>query len=296
MDFVILDERDVWWQPAIEAAKRRGYNAWRMKRGYNPHLMTGPGFGFIRPHADPEILAQNQKDYYAMRDSCLTMIQDQNQMAVYEDKSMQAQLWSAMMPKTQRFARREDALAAIGSFGDTVVSKADEGASSENIRILVGQEAQRRHIEQVFTRGIPVNCCAGGATVVQNDYALLQEFIPHEITWRVNVVGTKFAAFKRYCYKDRMVAQTGNTLPVLEMDAEVESLFDFARKVFSAIDTRWCAIDVLKSGNEWKLLETSLAWPWPGVGKQAPFFGTSRHWGEMWEVMFDEIEAGVWQC
>lgn len=294
MNFQILDEREVWWKPAIEAARHRGYKTARITRGAHA---KGPGIGFIRPHADPEILSQNHKDYAAMEHAGLTMIQDQRQMAVYEDKTLQWQFWGGAMPLTRRFVRKQDALAFLDSvdYPGALVSKADEGASSENVRILMTRDEQIRHINQVFDRGIAVNCCSGGATVVQNDYVLLQEFIPHTVTWRVNVVGTKLAAFMRYCYPDRPVAQTGNTKPVMEMTPEVESLFAFSRGIFAQLDTRWCAIDVLKHGDQWRLIETSLAWPWPGVGQQAPFFGTNRHWGEMWEVMFDEVEAGVWQ-
>lgn len=295
MRFVILDERDVWHGPAIEAAQRRGYAPSRVK-GSNFMLNKGPGIGFIRPHADPKILELNQEDYYVMQMAGLTMIQDPLQMSLYEDKSAQLQWFEEWMPMTRRFVRKDEALGFVRSAKrDVLVSKADVGASSVNVRILTGLSAQESHISQVFDKGVAIDHCSGGHRSVQKGYVILQEFIPHNITWRVNVVGTKMAVFKRYCYPDKPVAMTGNTDAVIELDAEIESLLDFARRFFSFADTRWCAVDILKdpSGN-WRVLETSLAWPWPGVGKQAAFFGSSRTWDQIWDVMFDEVEAGVW--
>jgi glutathione synthase/RimK-type ligase-like ATP-grasp enzyme len=226
------------------------------------------------------------------------MIQDELQMALYEDKSTQHQFFHPWMPRTWRLVRKADALKLLenNDTPEVLVSKADVGASSVNVRILKSRDAQRAHIEQLFGEGIEVNHCAGGAKSLQQGYALLQEFIPHQVTWRVNIVGTKLAAFKRYCYPDREVAQTGNVEPVKEMDAEIESLFDYANAFFRSAGTHWCAADILKDGDKWRLLETSLAWPWPSPGDcdNAPFFGTKRRWREMWDVMFDEFETGVW--
>ena len=61
----------------------------------------------------------------------------------------------------------------------------------------------------------------------------------------------------RYCYADRMVAQTGNVEPVMQMTPEVESLFEYSDRFFKHAQTKWCAIDVLRDGDQWRLLETS---------------------------------------
>lgn len=306
--FFILDEREIWHAPAIAAAERFGYQGARVKRGRDVALSfenqiikwDEPGVGFIRPHADPKALEVNQEDYRLMCATGLTMIQDPKQVAFYEDKSAQWQTWGHWMPQTWRFTRKEDALHFAGSpyIPTVLVSKADEGASSENVRILSDHEALLRHINQVFDVGVSVNCCSGGASVVQNNYLLLQEFIPHQVTWRVNIVGSHLAGFMRYCYPNRQVAQTGNVEPIMEMSDQVDSLFNFARRFFNEAETNWCAADILwdQRNQKWRLLETSLAWPWPSPGDcdNAPFFGTDFRWRNMWDLMFNQIEAGVW--
>lgn len=303
MKFYCLDERRIWHGPLIEAALARGYDARRIRRGTEA---SGPGFGFIRTHADPEVLRQNHADDAAMR-ACLTMVQDRAQVEVYESKSEQFWRWGHLMPRTWRIQDRAAALDLVTRtelYGtpEVLVSKADVGASSLNVRILKTRAEQLSHIKHVFGKGVPVNHCSGGpggrnVRSLQRGYVLLQEFIPHEVTWRVNVIGRRFAIFRRFCYPDKPVAQTGNVEPVMKLDAETESLLEYAGKVAAEIGTRWCALDILRAGDRWLLLETSLAWPWPSPGDcmNAPFFGeTTRTWERMWDLLLDEIEAGVW--
>jgi hypothetical protein len=80
------------------------------------------------------------------------------------------------------------------------------------------------------------------------------------------------------------------------MTPQVESLLEFCNGFFAEAGTKWCAIDVLEGHGLWRMLETSLAWPWPSPGKcnQAPIFGTKRTWIDLFEVMFDQYEAGAW--
>lgn len=292
MNFYVLDERDVWYEAAIRAAVNHGHDGLRIKRGYE---VEGPGLGFIRPHADPKTLEENKDDYVAMARH-LKMIQDWAQVEIYEDKSAQFWRWGHWMPDTWRFESKNEALAFLKDASYPLVSKADEGASSINVRILRDMTAANSHVREVFERGVVVNHCAGAARSRQKDYVLLQRFIPHKVTWRVNAIGRTRAIFKRYCYPDRPVAQTGNVEPVMEITPEIESLLEFSNQFFSEVGTKWCAIDVLRDANQWKLLETSLAWPWPSPGKcmEAPLFGSHRTWKDMFEVMMDEVESGAW--
>lgn len=283
MNLWILDEREVWWKPLIMAAKRRKVRGVRIRRGEQ----CGGGLGFIRPHADPRALQRNHHDYEVMAARC-DVFQDRDQVVMYEDKSAQAERYREWMPETWRFTDLDSALSLVDSFDGALVSKADVGASSKNVRPLLTKDAARRHVTEVFTTGVKVDHCAGGAQSLQRDYVLLQRFIPHQVTWRVNAIGGGRSIFKRYCHPKIPVAQTGNTDPVMQLDDETESLLHFADRFFEAAGTRWCAIDVLKDGDRWMLLETSLAWPWPGVGKAAPIFRTEYAWPQMFDCMLDE--------
>ncbi len=294
MRFFILDTRDVWFEAAIKAARQRGYEARRIFRGEEAQ---GPGIGFIRPHAEPNELKRNQHDFDLMA-ARLTMIQDRQMVETYEDKSEQFRRWSKWMPPTWRFTDHDAAIAFVQERKRfPLVSKADVGASSVNVRILNDRAAALIHVEQLFGSGVPVKHCAGNARSMQRGYVLLQEFIQHDVTWRVNAIGRHRAMFRRFNYPDRPVAQTGNVEPVMELTPHAEAVLRFANAFFAVADTRWCAVDILQRWDRLFVIETSLAWPWPSPGacNSAPFFGTNKRWIELFDVMFDEINEGTWK-
>lgn len=292
MKVFVLDTREIWHAAIISAAKNHGHQAKRIFRGEE---VDSEGLGFIRPHAEPVELKRNQRDYDLMV-AKLKMFQDETQVRLYENKSGQFAKWSRWMPDTWRFTNYEEALAFVSTSEYPLASKADVGASSVNVRILKNQAEGVEHVRKLFGAGVPVDHCGGHAKSMQKGYALLQRFIPHATTWRVNAIGNARAAFMRYCYKDRPVAQTGNVEPVMAMSSQIESLFEYSNRFFAEAGTKWCAIDVLQDNGTWRLLETSLAWPWPSPGdcNNAPIFGSKHKWLGMFEVMFDEYEAGAW--
>ena len=249
------------------------------------------GFGFIRLSMEPNTLAVNRNDYDVMA-SCVTMVQDRAQVEVYENKSEQFRRWGRWMPDTWRFTNRDEAMQFLAGCEYPIVGKADQGASSVHVHILDNRKAAERHVEQAFGKGIGLV-----RNQRQHGYVLLQRCIPHTITYRVNILGRARAVFFRYCYPDRMVAQTGNVEPAMEMTPEIESLLEYADRVAADIDTLWCALDILKDGDQWRLLETSEGWPWPSPGtcnEGRIFRSNNRRWIEMFEVLLDEIQADVW--
>jgi biotin carboxylase len=251
----------------------------------------------MRPHADWRRLPRNQADYQLMA-ARMPMVQDAAQIEVYESKSEQFRRWARFMPPTWRFADQDAALQFLAAHGGwPLVSKADVGASSVNVRILEHRAAAEAHVREIFGPGIAVNHGAERAPkTLQRDYVLLQQFIPHQITWRVNVIGNARAIFQRYCYPDRPVAQTGNVEPVMQLSEQHEDLLRYANHVVESIGSRWCALDILQdTDGQWKLLETSLAWPWPSPGRcnEAPIFGSSHPWIRIWDVMFEQVAAGA---
>lgn len=288
MKLYALDPYGAWAEAAIKAAQARGWQAKQILRGEDA---GDEGYGFIRLSMYPSILASNRRDYDAMA-ARLTMVQDRQQIEVYENKSEQWRRWGAWMPDTWRFENEAEALAFVATSDYPIVSKADVGASSVNVRILADRREAERHVTQAFGAGFYLQ-----KSQVQRGYVLLQRFIPHRITYRVNALGDARAVFFRYCYKDKPVAQTGNVEPAFEMTDEVESLIDFADRFFAHAGTKWCAIDVLKDGDGWKLLETSEGWPWPSPGRcneGTIFRSKGRKWIEMFDVMIEEIERGAW--
>jgi glutathione synthase/RimK-type ligase-like ATP-grasp enzyme len=289
----ILDSRDKWVEPCLQAAQARGYLG---KRIYSASDIEEPGYALIFPHANPQILKKDQAIAQEVAKTC-TMITDLNQIMLYENKRTQTDQWWHLMPRTWMWSEIDGAVDFAHHANYPLVSKADVGASSYNVRILKNKAAGIAHAKELFGKGIQVeHCDSMGTRSVQKGYAIFQEFIPHQVTYRVNVIGNQRAIFHRFCYPDKPVAQTGNVKPVYELDAESESLLAWVEVTLQDIQSNWVALDVLKHGDQWLLLETSLRWPWPSPGdcNNATFFPSGRKWIELWDVLINEIEAGAW--
>lgn len=288
----ILDERGNWAEPVAQAAKRAGYEPIRITRG---RQATEPdSVGFIRPHATPEVLRQNWADYDLMAETC-QMVQDQRQVLLYENKCRQTQHYFQWLPETAAVEDYDVAAAWASKRGYPLVSKAREGASSANVRILHDEEELTAHLDQAFGPGVPIKYCDGGngklsSTGIQKGYVILQEFIPHDVTYRVNIIGNGRAVFERYNYPDKPVAQTGNVEPCLHLSHFTQKLLAFADEIAESIGTKWCALDILHYDGKFYLLETSLAWPWPSPGAcmDAPIFRTRYKWSQLFDCMFEE--------
>lgn len=287
MNVYVLDAKGHWWPAIAKAAAAAGFNSHHVDKWGG-----GEGYGFVRPSPNPAILPHHQNVYRQMSKD-LTMVQDADHIDHYENKSLQFSLYADWMPRTWRFTELDPALAHLGNVDYPLVSKADEGSSSRNIRLLENRDKAEKHVRSAFNGGLEVDL--GNGKKLQKGYVILQEFIPHRITYRVNAIGNAKAVFFRYCYPDRPMAQTGNVEPCEEITPEIESLLEWSDRFFAAAKTKWCAIDVLKDGDKWLLLETSLAWPWPSPGRcnEGPIFRSNHEWIGMFDVLMDEIKAGT---
>lgn len=289
MTLLIRDPRQTWIDPLIDAADRRKIETGIIE---SPKDIGPDDICFIRPHANPLTLPYDQELYRQMTKP----IQDWRQVMFYEYKRAQVLEWRDWMPDTWMFSNIEDALLFADRHDDyPLVSKADVGASSENVRIIDSRERLQEHIMQIFYGGgIKVqHCSSDGAWSMQRDYMLLQRFIPHDTTYRVNRIGNEYAIFLRHNYPDRPVAQTGNTDVVCELTPELEDLLAYSERFTDQAKTHWVCLDILRDGDNWVLLETSLCWPWPGVGDGSLFWPSKRPWCDMWELLLDQL-PGVW--
>ncbi len=304
MTLYIFDSRHVWWEHIAKAAEDRGIRAKRIGGLTDVDDADPDSFAFVRPH--PAMMPAHRELDYQLR-GLMPVIQDRAQVEVYEDKSEQFRRWGYMLPETLVTTSRQEAEAYPDTMPNPfpVVSKANEGASSVNVRIIPDANAYRDHVAQIWGNGIRVSRCADKTFTTQRGYIYLQRFIPHTITYRVNIVGNHAAIFERHNYPDRPVAQTGNTDNVMELTPLHESLLDYAWGVADTIGSRFVALDILddstpdsdKEAWNWTLIETSLAWPWSATDRSStPLWlrsgGQHGTWGDLWGVMLDDWSAG----
>jgi hypothetical protein len=131
---------------------------------------------------------------------------------------------------------------------------------------------------------------------VQKGYLIWQEFIPHTVTWRVAIAGSKINIYKRFCYPDRPMAAPSKVVPTEPVTAwtpQMESLADFSQRFFRFAGTKWCAIDVLETPAGWRLLETSLAWARCKRAAEFKFMDSKHSLATQHALLIEEIEAGV---
>lgn len=268
------------------------------KRGHKATLftcageVTGGGYVFIRLCQTQPRLHFDREQYSALLGAPgRIMIQDPGQVHAYEDKLAQVAMWRDFMPRTFALFTKQQALALAAMTQYPLVSKSSIGSASHNVRILADQDAAVREIEAVFDKGIKVSLG------VQKGYWLVQEFVPHDVTYRVTAVGTKRHIYQRFNFKDRPVAAPSavvRTKP-LPMGPLAERILEFSNRFFEMANTRWCAIDILpNTSGGWFLLETALGWARGNdESGNAPFYGTKYSLLQQHELLLDEIEAGV---
>ncbi len=288
-----LRHNDSWGREVSRAAILRGHEA---KLFHNPNEITSPGYIFARRRQFPPLFERDEEMFQKLwlDPGANKWIQDRKQWQCYENKISQFLWFGNFMPDTHVICSKEVANEVINASSLPIVSKSSVGSASVNVRILKNRCETEREIELAFGDGIQIK--RGAETALQQGYLLIQQFIAHDVTWRVTAIGSKRHVYKRFCYPDRNVAAPSavrQTEPV-EMSEKVESLLEFSDKVFKEIGTKWCAIDVLESQySGWKLLETSLAWARGNdPAGNANFYNSHRSLNQQADLLIDEIEAG----
>lgn len=288
-----LAHNDSWGREVETAALKRGHQA---KRFVRAERVGGEGYLFARRRQFPPLYDEDELRLGSLWHSrkYLQFVQDRAQWTCYEDKILQFALYRDWMPATQVFSAESEANEALNRLTFPLVSKASVGSSSVNVRILTDRAAAELEINLAFGQGLPIR--RGPFDALQLGYVLWQEFIPHEVTWRVTAVGNQRHVYKRFCYPDKPVAAPAKVVATepAPMSEEVESLLEFSNRFFAFADTKWCAIDVLKAPSGWRLLETSLAWArGDDAAGNAKFYGTPYSLNTQADLLVSEIEAGV---
>lgn len=289
----VYDAYDIWAKEIYAACNTRR-DRWDTLHLHIGDEIPRDAHAFIRPDMNEQRLLREKawlKDHVHRPE--LHLITDATQIMLYEDKCAQAKFFEEHLPPTWVFTCKAGALEWIEKRKVwPIVSKASVGASSEYVEVISKDQAIEK-VQEAFGPGIDLRHPNWDR---QKGYVLFQHFLPgNSFTWRVNVIGNEVALFRRFNHPNKPTAQTGNTEPVTDFTAEVEAVCMYARSVARSIDSKWVALDILRDYQHGGLylLETSLAWPWPGVGRGALFFPSRRPWIQMFELMFDQAEQGV---
>jgi glutathione synthase/RimK-type ligase-like ATP-grasp enzyme len=266
------------------------------KRGIDARLFTNPaepdaGYAFFRMYHDPRWLSGHQRDIAVLHaNPRLTVIPDRRSALLYDDKVEQARQFGHWMPETRILESREAGEAAVGRLGFPFISKSSGGASSQNVRLIATADAARLEIERVFGAGLPI-----AKAQVQRGYLLWQRFLagnPHD--YRVVAIGRQRFMFRRHNRPHVPFASGSGRIEAVDNPAgEAAEALAAANDFFAAESFAWCGIDLVRDDRgRWRVLETTVAWMLKNY-VHARFIGTDRRVADIWDVLLDEIEAGV---
>lgn len=180
----------------------------------------------------------------------------------YDDKVAQLPALSGYMPATWHLADREKAMQLAAALpwgrGLQIVSKAAEGSSSANVRLLRSRQEAEAEVAKIFGDGIALRYGR-----VQRGYLYWQRLVPENpCDYRVCVVGSFLYGLVRANRPGTFTASGSGNFRALTLDDSRErAAAALAVRISRAIGTKWMAYDfVFDEDGAPLVLEMSSAW------------------------------------
>jgi glutathione synthase/RimK-type ligase-like ATP-grasp enzyme len=272
------------------------------KRGHDAHLFDDArqpdqGYVFMHMHHHPQVRLVHKRIMAIMAmNPALTLVPEYRSSVLYDDKIEQARQLARWMPRTNVFHTPGAARRYLDKAPELpFMSKASEGASSHNVRLVSTYDEARLEIKHAFS-DLGIKCRYGQT---QRGYLMWQDFIPGNAgDIRVIAIGTKRLLLRRGNRDDRPMASGSGrieavTNAMLSKDTEAQQALIFANRFFAQENLNWCGIDLVKDAtNRWYVLETTVGWTLNGY-YDCEFVGTKLKGDRIWSVFLDEVEAGV---
>lgn len=290
MKIWLYDDYSGWGRKLLPVALGRGHDA----RLFLDPTHPDEGHVFVRLHHHPDVRSRDKRAvaYMAQRPE-LILIPDYRSSVLYDDKAEQQRQLARWMPKTAIFYSPGAADRALARIGLPLMSKCAEGAGSYNVRLIRTRDEAMREVSVAFSEGLPAHYRQR-----QEGYLLWQQFLPgNDYDFRVIAAGRERLILRRgnRSESDPRASGSNKEMPIVWPDAEASEVLDFANRFFEEERFSWCGIDVVKDreAGEWRVLETTTGWP---TGNNAAHKTVSgRNWGEFWQIIVEEIEAGAFE-
>jgi len=259
--------------------------------GHEANLFTSAGevpegedvVCFIRMlHYPLSVRTYNKQVMEELNKKNVLLIPNIKEIRLHDDKVKQYKTFGDWMPKTWFTEDYYKALALVREVTYPLVSKAAEGASACNVRLIKNDKEALQEIVQIFLRenGIPLYL----KNHYQKNYILWQEYLhqPKGNDWRVTLIAKKYATgFERFVRDpDKPFASgSGKRRIFTNVDKQVASLFDLGYKFATEFDLSMACIDVVYDSNGKPfILENSSAWGMYAYPECVWFEKTSAGW------------------
>lgn len=282
----------------MQTASDRGTEA-RLFFELTDYMREGD-YVFMRiPQWEPE-LSEGKKIALELANRGCKLIPDLFTCMSYENKIMQSRAYWDWMPKTHVLAgpcSLGDSIVALNNLRLPFVSKSKEASASANVRLIhTPEEAAKEFMAVMKGDGLDVKI-GKGRLGKQKGYLIWQRFcVDNECDYRAVITGRHIMLLRRFNKPGTPFASgSGHNEPVKEIDSlSLRRVLGTARAFFDRFDLKWNGIDLVYDPvyDEWKVLETTLGWS-QAAYKDCVYFGTDYRGEDIFTVLMDEIEQGV---
>lgn len=285
-----FDDAHNWGAMLVAKATARGFDA----RLFDDSRIPDEGLVFMHMHHHPQVRLTHKRIMAVMAlNKSLRLIPSYRASVLFDDKIEQARQLATWLPRTNVFFTIGAAKRFLAD--DTsypIISKAAEGTSSYNVRMINTEDEARSEIRRAYS-DLGIRCKYGQ---MQRGYLLWQEFIDgSSCDYRIVVVGSKRLILRRANREDVPMGGAANIEPITELDDRASAALEFVNAFAATEQLPWCAVDVIRSGNgEWFVLEVSVSWTLNSFYEAAFFDASGERVGKMghevWDVFIDELE------
>lgn len=286
-----------WGEKVVLEAAARGWETQLFTKAAEVKWDSGVVFARIAQHP-VERTAQDKREALALLARGFSLVPDEQQINHYDSKLSQSQ-WPALrpfMPETVVANSFADCWRAVAVLGFPLFSKTSEGSASSEVRLLRNGAEFEVELAALFGAGITTRYAH------QRGYAILQRFVPgNNSDMRVCIVGRHRMLLRRFnrSVQEPFASGSGKFEAITELDEVTSAALRKADECFASMGTRWAAIDLVRDAERWYVLETSIAYTLSAYARCVFFdeHGTpSKYRGKnIWPLLLDEIEAGVFQ-
>jgi glutathione synthase/RimK-type ligase-like ATP-grasp enzyme len=240
------------------------------KRGHDVHLFDDPrepdqGYVFMHMHHHPQVRLLHKRVMAILSmNPELILIPDYRASVLFDDKLEQARQLARWTPRTRVFYTPGASRKFLTHADLPFVSKALDGASSHNVRMVNTLDDAKNEIKHSFS-DLGIKCRYGQA---QRGYLLWQDYIPGAAgDVRVIAIGNKRLILRRNNSLERPLANGSERItPIIDLqDRDIVAALDTANAFFDIENFNWAAVDVIKGdADKWHVLEMTVGWTMHG--------------------------------
>jgi hypothetical protein len=291
MNLFCLDDRGGWGRELEKEAKTRGWNV-RLFTAAD-YSFVDNGIVFMRMAQEADRLAIEKPIMSELSKRNTILIPDIKSGLMYEDKYQQSLAYNKWMPTTCVIDDRNTAENLMGKLSYPFLSKSRTGSASRNVRMIYNADEARQEIDAAFGTGLSAPHKMGELT--QRGYLIWQKFLPdNKYDYRVVATGGQIMVLQRWNRKDVPFASGSGINNPADWSPEVEEVVKFSRSFLDEEKILWTGLDLVcdKEAESWRILETTLGWS-AAAYANCQYYGTPYFGKDIWKVLCNEIEKGV---